>query len=506
MFKPSKKIAALVISSSLMISCLAVSAEEKKEVYDQSNVGISAAVDRYVASSSQADLEKSAKVKAAELEKNAKDTDTKKSANKSAKADSSAKYPQFAGKALVISEDAVNIREKASKESEAVGYLGYGYVCTVIENDKEWTKIEFGDCGGYVKTEFLKFGDAAGAWAEKNLRKIATVKVSTLRVRTEASLSAEVITLIPEGGVYTVLEEGKEWTKISIDTDEGYVSSEYVDVSFEATEGCYFVDSDTLEYDPSETEDSSPEASKSADSEVYGDSNEEDTEEDESYYSYEDTDDDDSDSDSSDDDAYYSDDDSSDDDSYYSNDDSSDDDDSYYSNDDSSDDDDSYYSNDDEETTEEYTEEETTTEEEYYTEEETTEEDTEEEYTSDGSVTQLKLDLVNYALQFVGNPYVYGGTDLVNGCDCSGFTYSVFAHFGYGLWRGAEDQVFNGRQIPISEVEPGDLLFYGSIDDIGHVVIYIGNGYVVHASSPEVGIIISPMDYRTPVAATRVIE
>ena len=109
--------------------------------------------------------------------------------------------------------------------------------------------------------------------------------------------------------------------------------------------------------------------------------------------------------------------------------------------------------------------------------------------------------VVAYAKQFLGNPYVYGGTSLTNGADCSGFTMSVFAHFGISIGRNSRDQAAKGKEIAVSAVQPGDLLFYASGNYINHVALYIGNGQVIHASTAKSGIKISPSNYRTPCKA-----
>lgn len=114
--------------------------------------------------------------------------------------------------------------------------------------------------------------------------------------------------------------------------------------------------------------------------------------------------------------------------------------------------------------------------------------------------------LVAYAKTFLGNPYVYGGTSLTNGTDCSGFTQGVYAKFGITVGRSSRDQAANGRQIPIDSVQPGDLLFFASGDYINHVAMYIGGGQVIHASSPTTGIIISPSNYRTPCKAVTFLD
>lgn len=160
------------------------------------------------------------------------------------------------------------------------------------------------------------------------------------------------------------------------------------------------------------------------------------------------------------------------------------------------------------------------------------------EYTinSSGVVTQEKsitvsgntvgAQIVNYALQYVGNPYVYGGTSLTKGADCSGFVMTVFSNFNIKTLRVANDQMYGPTKsqikndgytaatvVDISSIQPGDLLFYGSVDSstgvayASHVAIYMGNGQIVHASNsqpyPAGGIKISNYDYRTPLKAVR---
>lgn len=106
--------------------------------------------------------------------------------------------------------------------------------------------------------------------------------------------------------------------------------------------------------------------------------------------------------------------------------------------------------------------------------------------------------LVNFALQFEGNPYVYGGTSLTNGADCSGFVMSVFKEFGYDLPRVAAAQYEASQKKDISQLETGDLVFYGT-GGINHVALYIGDGKVVHALNSNKGIVITDYNYDTPV-------
>ncbi len=118
----------------------------------------------------------------------------------------------------------------------------------------------------------------------------------------------------------------------------------------------------------------------------------------------------------------------------------------------------------------------------------------------------LRDDMVSYALQFVGNPYVYGGTSLTNGTDCSGFTMGIYKNFGMSISRTSREQATNGKSIRSSELKKGDLVFYASGGRINHVAMYIGNGKIVHASNSRTGIIVSNMNYRTPYKYVSIIK
>ncbi len=114
--------------------------------------------------------------------------------------------------------------------------------------------------------------------------------------------------------------------------------------------------------------------------------------------------------------------------------------------------------------------------------------------------------IVNYACQFVGNPYVWGGTSLTNGCDCSGFVQSVLKNYGIYLPRVSRDQAKSGVKVTSDTMKPGDLVFYAnSSGTINHVGMYIGNGQIVNAASRRSGIRIYRWNYRTPVAIRNVI-
>lgn len=122
---------------------------------------------------------------------------------------------------------------------------------------------------------------------------------------------------------------------------------------------------------------------------------------------------------------------------------------------------------------------------------------------SGSSVGSTGSNIADYAVQFIGNPYVWGGTSLTNGADCSGFTQSVFRHFGIYIPRNSRSQANSGTRVSLENVRPGDLIFYARSGTINHVAIYIGNGKVISASSPSTGIRITAYNYRTPVKAVR---
>lgn len=121
-------------------------------------------------------------------------------------------------------------------------------------------------------------------------------------------------------------------------------------------------------------------------------------------------------------------------------------------------------------------------------------------------VSDVRVDICQYAKQFLGNPYVWGGTSLTNGADCSGFVLSVFAKYGVSLPHSSRAQANMGTSISASELQPGDLVFYAKGGTINHVALYIGGGQVIHASSPKTGIKISSYNYRTPHKMVRILQ
>lgn len=262
----------------------------------------------------------------------------------------------------------LNVREAASTEASIVGKMPDNAGCEILSIEGEWTKIKSGKVEGYVKSEYLLSGDAAATKASQVKQTIATVTAQTLYVREEPNTDCSVITMMPTGEELEVVETLDGWVKVNVDSDEGYVSADYVEISMELPKAM-----------------------------------------------------------------------------------------------------------------------------------------TMSEVRHGQGVSDVRVSLVQYATQFVGNPYVWGGTSLTRGADCSGFVLSVFANYGVSLPHSSVAQANCGVKISASEAKPGDLFFYGNGSRINHVAIYIGNGQVVHASSPKSGIKISGAYYRTPVKVVRIL-
>ena len=118
----------------------------------------------------------------------------------------------------------------------------------------------------------------------------------------------------------------------------------------------------------------------------------------------------------------------------------------------------------------------------------------------------LRTSIVTNALQYVGNPYVYGGNNPNTGVDCSGFTSYVMLHgAGVSMNRSSGGQAQQGVAVSADQMRPGDLVFYGNGSRVNHVAMYIGNGQVVHASTYKTGIKLSPWNYRAPVGIRNVL-
>jgi cell wall-associated NlpC family hydrolase len=457
MSRTSKKIAAAVVTVGIAATTVFANINADN-IYDDSNIGISSALDRYVESVQNENdlLSKSvtatdttdnseAADKASDTEKDNDETDSKEVATEAdteeTTEEATCKYPQFQDRCLTTVESEVNIRAEADENSELVGTLAANGIALVKEKGDQWTKIASGTCEGYIKNDYLVFGDEAGEYAESHCSKLATITTETLNVRAEADENSDCITMVPGGESYVVMDETDGWVEIEIDDGtSGYISADYADITFNVVRAVSVEEAEAARKAAEEA--AAAEAARKAAEEAVSQ---------ESNSSYND---------------------SSSNQSSSSNSGSSDSGSSSNSSSDSS----------------------------------SSGSDSSTEVKQVASSGSTGTELANYALQFVGNPYVYGGTSLTNGADCSGFTLSVYANYGISLPHSASAQANYGTEVSLSQLEAGDLLFYADPDgSIGHVAIYTGGGMVVHASTEATGIKTSVYNYRTPVKAVRLL-
>ncbi len=401
-------------------------------------------------------------------------------------------------------ESYINIRSEADENSEVVAKLYNDGSATVEETDEDgWYKIKSGNAIGYVKSEYFATGEQAKEIADKVAYNVAVVNAEALNVRATPSEESTVIDVASESEELEVVDTSGEWATVALGNDVyGFIHPDYCEYK------TYYPTAVTLE---EEADRQAAEEARAKEETV--------TEQPAEEASYKEV---------------------------SENTDISDSEDVSYA-------EDTAYVDETPETDVPYTEAPETdapyteapeteapyteapeteapyteapeTEAPYteapeteapYTEAPETEApyteapETEAPYTeapeteapaSDSSVGQ---EIANYAIQFVGNPYVYGGTSLTNGTDCSGFTQSVMANFGIYIARTAADQAYGGTSVSVSDIQPGDLLFYSDGSGISHVALYIGGGQIVHAATESQGIIISSYNYDSPVCAAR---
>ena len=409
-------------------------------------------------------------------------------------------------------ESYINIRSEADENSEVVAKLYNDGSATVEETDEDgWYKIKSGNAIGYVKSEYFATGEQAKEIADKVAYNVAVVNAEALNVRATPSEESTVIDVASESEELEVVDTSGEWATVALGNDVyGFIHPDYCEYK------TYYPTAVTLEEEADRqaaeeakakeetvTEQPAEEASYKEVSENTDISDSEDV----SYAE-----------DTASADATYTDETPSTEEAYV---DEIPETDAVYTDETPSTD--TAYVDETPETDVPYTEAPETdapyTEapetEAPYTEAPETEApyteapETEAPYTeapeteapaSDSSVGQ---EIANYAVQFVGNPYVYGGTSLTNGTDCSGFTQSVMANFGIYIARTAADQAYGGTSVSVSDIQPGDLLFYSDGSGISHVALYIGGGQIVHAATESQGIIISSYNYDSPVCAAR---
>ena len=340
----------------------------------------------------------------------------------------------------------LNIRAEASEEAEVVGKFYTGNVGTIVEKGDQWSLVASGNAYGYVNNDYLLFGDEAESYIENNCDQVAKVTAETLNVRAEDTTDSDVVSLSDEGDAFTVLAQEGAWIKVAASEDTvGYVAKDYVYIDY------VYETAVTIEEEEAAAAAEAAQAAAEAEAAAQENTTTEASQTTEAPQTTE---------------------------------------------------------------TPQTTQAPQTTEAPKTTESKKNEtaNSTNVVVSDDNSSTETVKDestgttgqaIADYAVQFVGNPYVYGGTSLTNGADCSGFVQSVYKHFGYSLPRVAADQAGAGRKVSVSNLQPGDLLFYHGY---GHVAIYIGGGQVVHASNAATGIKISKYNYSPIDKAVRIVN
>lgn len=337
----------------------------------------------------------------------------------------------------------VNVRSAASTESEVVGKIYNNCAATIVENDGEWYKIKSGNVEGYINAQYFVTGEAAKQKAVEIGKVFATVTTTTLNVREGQGTETKLLTQLPEGGVFDVEEYGDGWVLLNVDEDaKGWVSQDYVDISVK------FDTAVTLEEEQAMLAEQQRLAEEAAKAEEAAREAQAKADADRAAKAA---------ADRAAAAAAAA---------------QQEEQNNVSSDEDTGSSDDNYY----------------------------------DDSNSSSTASPTRDAVVAYARQFEGNPYVYGGSSLTNGTDCSGFTMSVYAHFGVGLPHSSSAQSGCGVAVSLDSLQPGDLLFYSNGGSgIGHVALYIGGGQIIHASTSNTGIIVSNAFYRTPVAARRVI-
>ena len=371
---------------------------------------------------------------------------------------------EYADIAIAQVNDYVNVRSASNEEAEILGKLYNNSAATILGEEGDWYQIKSGSVTGYVKKEYVVSGDEAATLAEQVGNKIATVVTDTLKVRENAGTDSSVVTLVPADEELNVLETTDNgWTKVSVDSDVvGYVSNDYITVRTK------FVEAESIEEEKARiaeeeaAKQAAEEAARKADEAAKKAAAAEEAakkaakEEAAAKKAA------------------------------------------------------AKQAAAEAEAAKKAAKEEAAKQAEEsakQTESTETTTDSSSESTSYSAPTSgSRQAIVSYALQFVGNPYVAGGTSLTKGADCSGFVQSVFRDCGYSLPRSSREQAAAGREVSLDELQPGDLLFYSKGGSINHVALYIGNGQVVHASTERTGIKISNYNYRTPCKAVSFVD
>lgn len=358
---------------------------------------------------------------------------------------------------ISVAADYVNVRKKPNTDSKVLGKLYRGSAATIKERTGDWVKIRSGQVEGYIKSDYLAIGFSAEKLVDKFGTKIATVNTETLKVREAKNTECAVLTLVSGEESFEILREDKEWVKIMVDGDtKGFVSKEYVDISVK------FKKAVSIEEEREEARKKAAAAAAAAREEMAQQQSSQPS----------------SNSGSS----------GSSGNSSSSNGNSG----SGSSGNKSGGGGSSIKGSAGKSNNSE-----------------SSDKSSGGSSGSNNSSSSIGSGdgsaIASYALQFVGNPYVYGGSSLTHGTDCSGFSQAVFRKFGISLPRTSSAQSGVGKKISVSSARAGDLIFYAKNGHVNHVAICIGGGRVVHASNPTTGITTSNLNYRTPYCARRVI-
>lgn len=358
--------------------------------------------------------------------------------------------PNYDNIAVSKVNGSVNIRTEANTSSAITGKIQNDCAAEILDTVEgeggKWYRIRSGSVTGYIKAEYFVTGEAAAARAREVGHTYGTVKgAATVRLRETPDLNGKTLTLLGEGARCSVVGQEGGFVKVAVDTDlEGYVSSEYIQTEVE------FKEAVSTEEEKARAEEKA-QAQKEADAAIQ-ELEQAKSEQKSLQFA-------------------------------------------------------SASKNgsgipiieaNPEKGTQHNVEAPTIS--------------SIENTSSTGAngpggkdsakvVSASRNAVVAYAKQFLGNPYVYGGTSLTNGADCSGFVMSIFSHFGISTGRSSREQAGKGKTISVDQVQPGDLLFYASGDYINHVGIYVGDGKIIHASNPSTGICYASANYRTPCKA-----
>lgn len=362
----------------------------------------------------------------------------------------------------------VNIRSGPGTDTEVLGKLYNNAVGEIIAKEGDWIKISSGTVTGYVNSEYVVYGPDAEELIDSIMKKKATVRAASLNFRKEASTSSEVITKLPKNAVYEVVDTDTDgWVKINVNGKEGYVSAEYVTVASSFIEAESKEEEEerlAAEAEQKRLEKEAEEAAKKAAEEAAAKKAAEDAArvqaEAEAAAAQA----------AADAEAQQA--------ALIA---------AQQQIADAGLPDDGTQTGELGAVTPEVTE---------------TPALAEAETVPEVTAPDLGQQVADFALQFVGNPYVYGGSSLTNGADCSGFVLAVYKNFGVKLPHSATADQKMGTAVPsLDEAKPGDLMCYS-----GHVGIYIGNGKFVHASTPKTGIKIGDVNYKKILAIRRIFD